>query len=66
MILFPAASRLPETLSEAVAVLPEPWRLAAPSDVLPSAKETEPAGVELPLAALTVAVSVVLPLGVML
>ena len=66
MVLFPAVNRLPETLSDAVAVAPDPMRLAVPSDVLPTVKETEPVGVALPLAAVTVAVRVVLPPAAML
>ena len=66
MVLLPAFNELPEILSVAVAVPLEPNRLAAPSNVLPSVKETEPEGVALPPLAFTVAVSVVLPLAVML
>jgi hypothetical protein len=62
MVLFPAVNWLALTVSDAVAVLPVPLRLAVPSDVLPSVKKTEPVGVVLPLAAVTVAVSTVLPL----
>ena len=66
MVLFPAVNEFPETESDAVAMAPEPERLAAPSNVPPSVKETEPVGVVLPLLAVTVAVSVVPPLDVML
>jgi hypothetical protein len=59
MALFPVFNWLALTGSDAVAVPPEPARLAVPSNVLPSVKETEPVGVALPLAAFTVAVSVV-------
>lgn len=65
-MLFPAFNWLALTVSDAVAVPPEPERLAEPSGALPSVKETEPVGEVLPLAALTVAVSVVLPPAVML
>jgi len=53
-------------LSDALAMPLEPERLAAPSNVLPSVKETEPVGMLPPLLALTVAVNVVLPPTVML
>ena len=66
MALFPAVNWPALTVSDALAVPPEPERLAAPSDVPPSVKETEPVGAMLPVAAFTVAVSVVLPLGRML
>ena len=61
MVLFPVFNWLALTVSDAVAVPPEPERLMTPSDVLPSVKATEPVGVVLPLAAFTVAVSAVLP-----
>jgi hypothetical protein len=66
MTLFPVLNWLALTVREAVAVPPEPERLPVPSDVLPSVKVTEPVGVALPLAAVTVAVSAVLLLAVML
>ena len=61
MVLLPTFIELAETLNVAVAMPLEPDRLAAPSKVLPSEKETEPVGVVFPLPALTVAVSVVPP-----
>src|SRR5271157_279529 len=61
MVLLPAFNWLAVMVSGAVAVLPEPERLAVPSEMPPSVKETEPVGVRLPLVAFTVAVSVVLP-----
>src|ERR1019366_4456575 len=66
MVLAPMVNWLPSTESDAVAAPPEPERLAAPNDVLPSVKATEPMGVVLLLPAVTVAVSVVLPLAPML
>jgi hypothetical protein len=65
MVKFPAVNQLPETGSEAVAVPLEPKRVAAPSNVLPSVKETDPVGEALPPLAVTVAVSVELPPTVM-
>ena len=66
MVLLPAASRLPGTLNDAVAAPPDPLRLALPSVVPPTVNATDPMGEMLPLAALTVTVSEVLPLDVML
>ena len=43
----PALDMLALTVSDAVAVLPETERLAAPSAMPPSVKETEPVGVTL-------------------
>ena len=65
-LLLPAASWLPFTATEAVAVPPDPERSAVPSATLPSMNATDPAGVVVPLPALTVAVSVVVPVEAML
>lgn len=66
MVLLPGFNWLALTVSDAVAVPPEPERLEVPSDLPPSVKETEPVGEALPLAAFTVAVSTLLPPAVML
>jgi hypothetical protein len=58
--LAPTASWLPFTVIVAVAVPPEPERLAVPRAVFPELNDTCPAGEAVPLAALTVAVSTVL------
>ena len=59
MTSLPAVNWLPYTVNVAVAVDPEPDRVAVPSDVLPVVKDTAPVGVMLLPAAFTVAVSVV-------
>jgi hypothetical protein len=66
MRLLPLDNCVPWTLRLAVALPPDPDSTAAPSDVWPTAKETEPAGEAVPEAALTVAVASVLPLDAML
>src|SRR5271165_5138953 len=61
MVLAPVANWFPATVNEAVAVAPVPARLALPNELLPTEKLTEPAGVAVPVAACTVAVSTVDP-----
>jgi hypothetical protein len=53
--LAPVANWLPYTVSEAV---PEPERLTVPRVAVAVAKVTDPVGVDVPLADLTVAVNV--------
>ena len=60
--LLPPARLLPFTINAAVAVAPEPASVAVPSVMFPAEKVTLPAGVTLPLAALTVAVNCVVAL----
>jgi hypothetical protein len=61
MLLLPALNLLPGTLNTAVAVAPVAApvavKVALPSEVVPIANVTLPAGAALPLAALTVAVN---------
>ena|ERR1700677_255360 len=65
MLLAPAASLKPATLSVAIAAVPdeapEGVSVAVPSAVLPTENVTEPAGAALPLAGVTVAVNWVVP-----
>src|SRR6266853_350474 len=63
MVLFPVDNWLPKTVKVA---LPEPPSVAEPSAVLPALKATVPPGIELLPAALTVAVTCVLPFNPML
>jgi hypothetical protein len=73
MLLAPVANLAPETLSTAVAVVPEDApedapeaaSVAVPSAVLPTENVTVPAGATLPLAGVTVAVSCVVPAAAM-
>src|ERR1035438_6599934 len=65
MVLFPAASWLPFTVTAAVAEPPEPVKLAEPSVAPPSVKLTEPLGDAVPELARTVAVITVFPAEVM-
>jgi hypothetical protein len=61
MLLLPALNLLPATLNTAVAVppvaVPVAVKVALPSEVVPIANVTFPAGAALPLAALTVTVN---------
>ena len=66
MRLLPLDNCVPWTVRLAVALPPDPDSTAAPSDVWPTAKETDPAGEVVPEAALTVAVRSVLPLDAIL
>src|ERR1019366_1623309 len=59
MVLAPAVKTVPDTVTDAVAVPPDPARFASPSELLPTEKLTDPAGVAVPEAAFTVAVTVV-------
>jgi len=65
MLLLPTLNLLPATLNTAAAVLPVAVNRALPSEVFPIANVTLPAGAELPLAALTVAVNWVVALCAM-
>ena len=66
MLFDPVTSLFPATLIDAVAVPPDPESAADPSDVFPDEKSTDPEGVVVPLAALTVAVILVLEVTGML
>jgi hypothetical protein len=55
--LLPPVKLLPFTVKVAVAVPPDPASVAVPSATVPAENVTLPAGVALPLAALTVAVN---------
>jgi hypothetical protein len=61
--LAPAARLAAFTIRVAVAAAPDPVREAVPSTTVPALNVTLPPGVALPLAALTVAVSCVVPLA---
>lgn len=63
IVLPPAASWLPLTVTLAVDVPPDPVRFAFPSVTLPNKNATDPGGDVVPLDARTVAVSVVEPAG---
>jgi hypothetical protein len=63
MLLLPALNLLPATLNTAAAIPPVTVNVALPRDVFPTAKFTVPAGRAVPLAALTIAVTVVVALG---
>jgi len=65
MLLLPRLNLLPATLNTAAAIPPVTVKVALPRDVLPRAKFTVPAGRAVPLAAFTIAVTVVVSLGAM-
>jgi hypothetical protein len=65
-VLDPKPNWLPSTVSDAVATPPDPDSATAPRTVSPRVNETFPAGEVVPEAALTVAVNMVEPAGVIL
>jgi hypothetical protein len=65
MVLLPMFNLLPATLSTAAVIPPVTVNVALPRDVFPRAKVTAPSGRAAPLAAFTIAVTVVIPFEAM-
>src|SRR5580658_5541934 len=63
MLLLPALNLLPATLNTAAVIPPVAVSVALPREVFPRAKLTVPAGRAVPLAAFTIAVTVVAALA---